>query len=538
MSTRVFSTDETFNAFGQWLISHGGFIHESLSFAPPEPDSQYGSRVVTSSDVPPNSRLVSCPHTLTINYTKACSAFSADFISNTTQHAALRMFLCLEWLNGKESLWWPYLRVLPREFDTPLYFSDEDLKYLQGCNLDITEVEARKAVWKEEFEAAVAILQKEGHDVEGYTWELYLCASTVFTSRSFPGKLMNWDREILHEDDTMPVLFPLIDSLNHYPITKITWQPSDTSLSIISGAGVLAGAEVYNNYGPKPNEELLMGYGFTLPENPFDSVLLKPPRLTPSQLSLLGEPPTGLYHLTRRNRTPENPSIYPPSLLSLIYILTSTPSEATRISTHPAKPASKRNEISAHITLLHALLRKYQNFPAPNSLPPPRNSKQASAKIYADSQRSIVLSAIAESKGVINSRTASLVRLPAALAEGGAFAEAIEACFGSADEEELTEAGHDDTVHILYLCYLSLTQSDLFKLPACPPEEEAMESARQLNEELFPIVAAVAPEVFGRAGWTVELLHRGMKAYADMGIQFPREVEGLALAGEYAVCLE
>jgi len=64
---------------------------------------------------------------------------------------------------------------------------------------------------------------------------------------------MNWDREIIHEDDTMPILFPLIDSLNHFPITKITWQPSDTSLKIISGAGVFAGAEVYNNYGPKPN---------------------------------------------------------------------------------------------------------------------------------------------------------------------------------------------------------------------------------------------------------------------------------------------
>ena len=80
------------------------------------------------------------------------------------------MFLCLEWLKGKESLWWPYLRVLPREFDTPLYFSDEDLKYLQGCNLDVNEVEARKLMWREEFEAAVAILQREGYNTEHCVW--------------------------------------------------------------------------------------------------------------------------------------------------------------------------------------------------------------------------------------------------------------------------------------------------------------------------------------------------------------------------------
>ncbi|KAG0638467.1 hypothetical protein HOY80DRAFT_967431 [Tuber brumale] len=541
MSTRVFSTDEAFNDFGHWLISHGGFIHGSLTFTPP--DSQYGSRVITCTNIPSHSQLISCPHTLAINYTKARSAFSADFISSTTQHATLCMFLCLERLKGKGSLWWPYLRVLPREFDTPLYFSDEDLKYLQGCNLEATEVEARKLMWREEFEVALAILQREGYDTEYCTWKLYLWASTVFTSRSFPGKLMNWDRKIVHEDDTMPILFPLIDSLNHYPVTKITWQPSDTSLRIISGAGVSAGAEVYNNYGPKPNEELLMGYGFTLLQNPFDSVLLKSsPPLTPSQHSLLGESPTGLYYLTHRNRTTENPSIYPPSLLSLIYILTSTPTEAScMLTTRPTKPATKRNEISTHITLLRALLRKHQNFPP--TLPEPLNSKQASAKIYADSQRSLILSAIAESKDIINSHTTSncLIRLKSALGRGEradkAFAAAIESCFGSADVKELTEAGQEDVVFILYLCHLSLAKQG-FQLPVCPTHSQgATQSAQELHEGLFPAAVSAAPAVFGGEGWTVELLHRGMEAYADMGIRFP-DIEGLVVAGEYAVCLE
>jgi len=287
-----------------------------------------------------------------------------------------------------------------------------------------------------------------------------------------------------------------------------------------------------------------MGYGFTLLQNPFDSVLLKSsPALTPSQHSLLGELPTGFYHLTPRNRTPENPSIYPPSLLTLIYILTSNPTEASRMPTRPTKPATKRNEISTHMTLLHALLRKHQNFPP--TLPEPQNSKQASAKIYADSQRSIVLSAIAESKDIINSHTTtatcSLIRLQSALRRGRgahrAFAAAIESCFGSANVEELTEAGQEDVVFILYLCHLSLTEQG-FHLPACPTgSQEAIQSARELHRELFPAVANAAPAVFGGEEWTVELLHRCMEAYADMGIRLP-EVEGLALAGQYVVCLE
>ncbi len=36
-----------------------------------------------------------------------------------------------------------------------------------------------------------------------------------------------------------------------------------------------AGQELFNNYGPKPNSELILGYGFTLPTNPDDTMLLK-----------------------------------------------------------------------------------------------------------------------------------------------------------------------------------------------------------------------------------------------------------------------
>jgi hypothetical protein len=35
------------------------------------------------------------------------------------------------------------------------------------------------------------------------------------------------------------------------------------------------GSEIFNNYGAKPNSELLLGYGFTLPANPEDTILLK-----------------------------------------------------------------------------------------------------------------------------------------------------------------------------------------------------------------------------------------------------------------------
>lgn len=57
------------------------------------------------------------------------------------------------------------------------------------------------------------------------------------------------------EPDSLPALFPLIDSVNHQPLTKITWQPGDHTLSAVSGETISPGGEVCNNYGPKSNEE-------------------------------------------------------------------------------------------------------------------------------------------------------------------------------------------------------------------------------------------------------------------------------------------
>lgn len=43
----------------------------------------------------------------------------------------------------------------------------------------------------------------------------------------------------------------------------------------MSGAAHAEGDQLFNNYGPKPNDELLMGYGFAIPGNPDNTLPLK-----------------------------------------------------------------------------------------------------------------------------------------------------------------------------------------------------------------------------------------------------------------------
>lgn len=65
----------------------------------------------------------------------------------------------------------------------------------------------------------------------------------------------------------------IIDSRGQ-PITWLTSSDPRT-ISLVASSPIESGVQVYNNYGPKPNEELLLGYGFVLDPNPDDVLPLR-----------------------------------------------------------------------------------------------------------------------------------------------------------------------------------------------------------------------------------------------------------------------
>lgn len=72
----------------------------------------------------------------------------------------------------------------------------------------------------------------------------------MVSSRSFPYRLVDSSAK-----EGSEAMFPLLDSLNHKPNTKITWSTNNGSVSFVAGQEFKAGQEVFNNYGPKSNEE-------------------------------------------------------------------------------------------------------------------------------------------------------------------------------------------------------------------------------------------------------------------------------------------
>ena len=58
------------------------------------------------------------------------------------------------------------------------------------------------------------------------------------------------------------VLLPLFDLLNHCATQPLSWVGDAVGVRFVADAAIPAGAEVFNNYGARPNEELLLSYGY------------------------------------------------------------------------------------------------------------------------------------------------------------------------------------------------------------------------------------------------------------------------------------
>lgn len=137
----------------------------------------------------------------------------------------------------------------------------------------------------------------------------YLLASTYLSSRAFPSRLLvlpssNSSAPSPASTASHPVLLPGIDILNHLPLHPVSWisspsrpssssasNPSQAVISILLPSPTPVGSQIFNNYGGKPNDELLLAYGFTLPSLPFDTcpLLLSSSTIPPQTLAELKE---------------------------------------------------------------------------------------------------------------------------------------------------------------------------------------------------------------------------------------------------------
>ncbi|KAG7734202.1 hypothetical protein KL930_005166 [Ogataea haglerorum] len=266
------------NALIEWSQSKGCKIPESIEFRL----SENGVSAFLKKPELPLEVSVFVPTSMIISPRIAYSELNLR--ESASPGTALKLLLC-QWKSSSESQFGPYISCLPslRNIGSPLTFSPEELNFLSGTNMYHGVLLKRKQVIAEYRKAISYLGVKNPTNYEEYdqaqffeslmeetsnkcryppSFSWFLWAHLIVTSRSFPYKLIDPE-----SPDDAVMLLPVIDLFNHKPRSKVTWKTSSVGFELRLQSGTDINGELFNNYGPKGNEELLMGYGFVLTDN-------------------------------------------------------------------------------------------------------------------------------------------------------------------------------------------------------------------------------------------------------------------------------
>lgn len=291
----------------KWAIENGSTIDPLLNFQISPDRGIYATydKTLTEPSLQPQLEI---PINLILTNVLSNEYFGKE-IETGNPNSSLKLLLCKlkydnNWKDDKyQKKFKPYVDLLPVGTQTGsiFYWTEEELKLLDNTNLggsiDLklesllrewydsilqlpkeykTEQFIKDAEFYNEFhrlpknEVVVNLLNSSSWTSFGaYVWSSY-----IFTSRAFPNHIINNKVK-----DGQAILLPVIDLLNHNNSTRIQWnhtvRDNNEFFSLQNIDLLQKGEEIFNNYGAKGNEELLMGYGFVIEDNQNNSIALR-----------------------------------------------------------------------------------------------------------------------------------------------------------------------------------------------------------------------------------------------------------------------
>ncbi|KAJ2855008.1 hypothetical protein GGI22_004295, partial [Coemansia erecta] len=241
--------------FVKWLEDNGADLSR-VEIRGPSDGALGGNAVYARTDIAPDQRYAWIPHKLVITAAVCTEALGIPANSGELSGRLLLASFLVQQRFVEASFWKPYIDMLPDKFHTPIEFSSDEKQMLNGTPMEYALAD-RVAQFHAEYAAAKAALGDKAMSYEKFAWAL-----SVVSSRSFCRALMGGT------EGSDEVLLPLLDMFNHMPMRKVTWAATDSGVEFVTGEELKKGAQIFNNYGAKSNEELLMGYGFCIPGNP------------------------------------------------------------------------------------------------------------------------------------------------------------------------------------------------------------------------------------------------------------------------------
>lgn len=309
---------ERFDALLTWATSHGASVHSAVEIYK---DDVTGFSMRVKPHLGPEERrlepqdeVLTCPLATSLSYVNALHggpllpnsdagkaaekkppAFPPAFMA-LPPHVVGRFYLVQQYLLGPSSFWHPYVATLPQpdvlsSWSLPSFWPEDDAALLEGTNAGIAARAVRDQLRREHKEARRILRDAGVPGWQDYTRALHDWAYAVFASRSFrpslvfpnPGGdaaplLLLPERGVAIDD--FSVLLPVFDIVNHSMRAQVRWLPAAggdgggnddlvgrTCCRFQTFDAYGPGEQVFNSYGKKTNSELLLSYGFVVPES-------------------------------------------------------------------------------------------------------------------------------------------------------------------------------------------------------------------------------------------------------------------------------
>ncbi|RYP06465.1 hypothetical protein DL765_009474 [Monosporascus sp. GIB2] len=190
---------------------------------------------------------------------------------------SLILVMIYEHLQGEKSPWKPYLDVLPRTFDTPMFWSENELSELQASAITskIGKDEAEnmfRAKILPVIQSHADVFYPEGAATFDEADLIELCHRMGSTIMAYAFDLENDEEKGDSENEDSWVedregkltmgMVPMADILNADAEFNAHVNHGEDALTVTSLRPIAAGNEVLNYYGPLGNGELLRRYGY------------------------------------------------------------------------------------------------------------------------------------------------------------------------------------------------------------------------------------------------------------------------------------
>ncbi|KAF4120651.1 UV DNA damage endonuclease [Geosmithia morbida] len=199
---------------------------------------------------------------------------AADDSPKQDSWSGLILILIYEFLRGQDSPWKPYFDILPQTFETPMFWTDEELDELQASP---TRGKVGRENAEAMFRASILPVIRQNpelfasSEVASDDQLIGLAHRMGSTIMAYAFDLENEDEQEENPDEewvedrqakSVMGMVPMADILNADAEFNAHVNHGDESLSVVSLRPIKAGDEILNYYGPHPNSELLRRYGY------------------------------------------------------------------------------------------------------------------------------------------------------------------------------------------------------------------------------------------------------------------------------------